>query len=77
MLIILYSSLVYSITKDKIMVFEMWCLRRILKISWQERTANEEVLRMIEKRNLLAESEEGNTVCRALQEQNKMFLEAK
>jgi hypothetical protein len=36
--------------------FEMWCWRRIEKISWTDRVRNEEVLRRVkEQRNILHE----------------------
>ena len=29
----------------KVNAYEMWCYRRLLKISWRDKIANEEVLR--------------------------------
>lgn len=40
---------------NKIEAFEMWCYRRILRLSWRDRVSNERVLRMLFKdRELLA-----------------------
>lgn len=36
-------------TMNKIEAFEMWCYRRMLKISWTTHTSNEEVLRQLNK----------------------------
>jgi hypothetical protein len=52
----LYGSETWTIAKAEqeiIEAFEMWCYRRILKISWMDMVTNEEVLeRMAEKRTL-------------------------
>ena len=57
--VITFSCECWTLTKQlkkKIQAFEMWCFRRILKISWQERITNEEVLKKIgEKNQLLTE----------------------
>ena len=48
--ILKYGSEVFSLTKalkKKITAFEMWCYRRILKISWTNTITNEEVLRRV------------------------------
>ena len=42
-----------STVKEKINAMEMWCYRRILKISWKEIISTEEVLDMIGKRKSL------------------------
>ena len=50
--ILKYGSEVFSLTtalKKKITAFEMWCYRRILKISWTNMITNEEVLRRVEE----------------------------
>lgn len=56
--VLLYGSetwCIYEHDKNKLEAFEMWCYRRILKISWRDHTTNEEVLRRIkEKRSLIA-----------------------
>ena len=36
-------------TMNRIEVFEMWLLRRILKIKWTERISNNEVLKRLNK----------------------------
>ena len=49
--VLLYGSETWTISKkvaEKIEVFEMWCWRRLLKISWMERISNEEVLRRMD-----------------------------
>ena len=51
--ILKYGSEVFSLTtalKKKITAFEMWCYRRILKISWTNMITNEEVLRRVGER---------------------------
>lgn len=54
--IALYSCETWTMTqKDKEMIeaFEMWCWRRMERISWTEKVANEEVLQRVkEKRNI-------------------------
>jgi hypothetical protein len=43
----LYGSETWTITKaeqGRIEAFEMWCYRRMLKISWMDMVTNEEVL---------------------------------
>ena len=45
---LLYGSEAWTLNKQmekRIEVFEMWCWRRLLKISWTERISNEEVMR--------------------------------
>jgi hypothetical protein len=45
--VLLYGAETWTITKaelDKIKAFEMWCYRRILRISWTDRITNVEVL---------------------------------
>ena len=42
-----------STLKEKVNAMEMWCYRRILKISWKEMICNEKVLDMIGKRKSL------------------------
>lgn len=40
--------------RERLAAFEMWCWRRMEKISWTEKKSNEEVLGMVnEKRSLL------------------------
>ena len=52
-----YGSEAWTITKtmeDKINAFEMWCLRRMGRVSWKDRKTNAEVLVMMKsERNLL------------------------
>ena len=46
-----YGAETWTITKSllsKLDAFEMWVYRRLLKISWTEKTTNEEVLRRME-----------------------------
>lgn len=38
---------VSSAMNDRLSSFEMWCYRRMMRISWIERKTNEEVLRMV------------------------------
>ena len=45
---LLYGSEAWTLNKQmekRIEAFEMWCWRRLLKISWTERISNEEVMR--------------------------------
>ena len=42
-----------STVKEKINAMEMWCYRRILKVSWKEMISDEKVLDMIGKKSLL------------------------
>ncbi|KAF0693084.1 Uncharacterized protein FWK35_00035702, partial [Aphis craccivora] len=53
--IMLYGSVTWTIAKTerrRIEAFEMWCFRRMLKISWTNMVSNEEVLeRMSRRRN--------------------------
>ena len=47
MLVVLYGSESWTMTKAdrrRIDAFEMWCWRRVLRISWTERVTNKEVL---------------------------------
>ena len=54
--VLMYGCESWTITKEikrRLEAFEMWCYRRILKISWRDRVTNEEVLRRVgEKRKL-------------------------
>ena len=34
--------------RKKVNAFEMWCYRRILKISWKDRVGNKEILRWLQ-----------------------------
>ena len=46
--VLLYGSEAWRLNKrmeERLEAFEMWCWRRLLKISWTERISNEEVLR--------------------------------
>jgi len=44
--------------------FEMWCWRRMEKISWTDHVRNEEVLlRVNEQRNILQEIRKWKTIC--------------
>ena len=46
--VLLYGSEAWTLNKQmekRLEAFEMWCWRRLLKISWTERISNEEVLR--------------------------------
>ena len=56
--ILLYGCETWCINekdRNKLGAFEMWGYRRMLRISWQDHTTNEEVLtRMNEKRTLIA-----------------------
>ncbi|KAI5634899.1 hypothetical protein NE865_12382 [Phthorimaea operculella] len=55
--IALYGSETWTMTqrdRERLEAFEMWCWRRMEKISWTEKRTNEEVLRRVdEKRALL------------------------
>jgi hypothetical protein len=49
---LLYGSETWTLgeaEKKRIVAFEMWCYRRMLKIPWVDRVTNEEVLRKIEE----------------------------
>ena len=35
--------------KKRVDVFEMWCYRRMLKISWKEKVSNMEVVKGVDK----------------------------
>ena len=53
---LLYGAETWTISKlmkDQLQAFEMWCYRRMLKISWTERVTNEAVLRRIKPKNNL------------------------
>ena len=39
--------------KKKLEAFEMWCYRRMLKISWVDKVTNEEVLKRVEEERSL------------------------
>lgn len=50
--ILLYGCETWTLkidTMNKIEAFEMWCYRRILRISWTTHTTNEEILRQLNK----------------------------
>ena len=55
---LLYGCETWSISdsdRRKLDAFEMWCCRRMLKISWRDHITNEDVLeRVCEQRNLYA-----------------------
>ena len=55
--VLLYGSETWTISKvmeNRLEAFEMWCWRRVLKISWTERKTNQEVLNRIgAKRELI------------------------
>src|SRR5215469_14751989 len=56
---LLYGAETWTINKnseDKLMAFEMWMLRRIMKIPWTARKTNEEVLRLSSQRRALMET---------------------
>ena len=58
--VLMYGSETWKMNKSddqKVDVFQSRCLRRILKISWQERVTTEEVLHMSGVRKL---SDDGN-----------------
>ncbi|KAI5644176.1 reverse transcriptase (RNA-dependent DNA polymerase) domain-containing protein [Phthorimaea operculella] len=63
----LYGSESWNITKkdkDHLEAFEMWCWRRMLKISWREKVTNVEVLeRAKEKRNIIRTIENRRANC--------------
>ena len=42
-----------KVIKEKLHAFEMWCYRRILKISWMERVTNKKVLETIGHQRVL------------------------
>jgi hypothetical protein len=51
--VLLYGSETWTLgeaEKKRIVAFEMWCYRRMLKIPWVDRVTNEEVLRKIEEK---------------------------
>jgi len=62
--IMLYGSETWAIAKaeqKRIEAFEMWCYRRMLKISWMNMVTNEEVLeRMAELYGIVTRKEEMN-----------------
>ena len=48
--VLMYGSESWTITEEirrRLDAFEMWCYRRILKISWTDRVTNIEVLRRV------------------------------
>ena len=53
----LYSAETWTLSKEsenRIEAFEMWCYRRMMRISYKDHISNEKVLEMVkEKRNLL------------------------
>ena len=57
--ILTYGAETWTINKKlekRLKAFEIWCMRRILKISWKERKTNKEVLKMAkQKRSLLTD----------------------
>ena len=51
---------VRAVDKKHLESFEMWCWRRVEKISWTDHVRNEEVsLQVNEQRNILHEKENG------------------
>jgi len=51
----LHGNETWTIAKEeqrRIKAFEIWCYRRMLKISWTDMVTNEEVLEMSERRTL-------------------------
>jgi hypothetical protein len=51
--VLLYGSDTWTLgeaEKKRIVAFEMWCYRRMLKIPWVDRVTNEEALRKIEEK---------------------------
>ena len=57
--VLTYGAETWTITKyleKRLKAFEIWCMRRILKISWKERKTNKEVLKLAkQKRTLLTD----------------------
>ena len=54
--VLLHGSEAWTINKPmekRLEAFEMWCWRRLLKISWTERISNEEVLRRMGSERVL------------------------
>jgi len=50
----LYGSETWTISKkekDMLEAFEMWCWRKMQKISWIDRRSNEDILRTIDKQH--------------------------
>src|SRR3989442_5404254 len=41
--------------RKKVNAFDVWCYRRILKISWRDRVKNEDILKRLQKRLLFVE----------------------
>jgi len=49
--VVLYGSETWTLQKEdirQIEAFEMWIWRRMMKVSWTEHKANEEVLQMVD-----------------------------
>ena len=57
----LYGCEAWTVCKGerrRLEAFEMWCYRKLLKISWVDKVTNEEVLNLVkEKRSLYASIE--------------------
>jgi hypothetical protein len=54
------TGMVWGVDQKQLESCEMWCWRRMEKISWTDRVRNEEVLlRVKEQRNILHEISEG------------------
>ena len=56
---LLYCCETWTITsaiEKRLQAFEMWCYRRLLRVSWTEMKRNEEILEMVETNRCLLES---------------------
>ena len=55
-----------KVEQRRIEAFELWCFRRMLKISWRDKITNEQVIeRMMEKRSPLT-LRKGGMNCQAM-----------
>src|SRR6267154_952851 len=62
-----------KVMRKKVNAFEMWCYRRILKISWKDRVRNEEILRWLQTKYHFVEDEE-NEICMTCVERFEWFI---
>jgi hypothetical protein len=54
-LLIYFNVLIRAVDQKQLESFEMWCWRRMEKISWTDHVRNEVLLRVKEQRNILHE----------------------
>ena len=54
--IVLYNSENWTVTKQlesRIKAFEMWCFRRMRRLSWQKKMSNGKVVQLMEQQPIL------------------------